>query len=53
MSAVEMQMLRWMCGKTMNDRVRNEDVHLQVRIAPIEDKLRENHLWWFSHIRRR
>ena len=53
MNVAEMQMLRLMCGKTRKDKVRNKDIRCQVRIAPIEDKLRENRLWWFSHIRRR
>ena len=49
MSVAEMRMLRWMCCKTRKDKIRNEDIHLQVEIALIEDKLKENHLWWFSH----
>ena len=42
-----------LCGKTRKDKVRNEDIRRQVGIALIEDKLRENCLWWFCHIRRR
>ena len=53
MSITEMRMLRWMCGKTRKDKVRNEDIRHQVGIVPIEDKLRENRLWWFGHIGRR
>ena len=29
------------------------DIRHQVGIAPIKDKLRENHLRWFGHIRHR
>ena len=43
-------MLRWMCGKTRMDKVRNEDIRSLVGIAPIEDKMRENRLRWFGHI---
>ena len=50
MSVAEIRMLRWMCGKTMKYKVRNEDICRQVGIAPIEDKLRENRLRWFGHI---
>ena len=46
-------MLRWMYSKTRKDKVRNENICRQVGIAPIEDKLRENRLWWFGHIEHR
>ena len=52
-SVTEMRMLRWMCGKTKMDKIRNEDIRSLIGIAPIEDKMRENRLWWFGHIRRR
>ncbi|CAL5326839.1 unnamed protein product [Camellia sinensis] len=53
MSVAEMRMLRWMCGKTRQDRIRNECIWEWVGVAPIEDKLRENRLRWFGHIQRR
>ncbi|CAL5373127.1 unnamed protein product [Camellia sinensis] len=53
MSVAEMRMLRWMCGKTRQDRIRNECIREWVGVAPIEDKLRENRLRWFGHIQRR
>ena len=37
-----MRMLRWMCGKTRKDIIRNANIHDMVGAAPIEDKLREN-----------
>ena len=43
-------MLRQMCGKTMMDKVRNEDIRSLVKVAPIEDKMRENRLRWIDHI---
>ena len=46
-------MLRWMCIKTRMDKVRNEDIRMLIGIAPIENKMRENRLRWFGHIRRR
>ena len=42
-----------MCGKTRKNKVRNKDIHHQVGIAPIEDKLKGNRLRWFGHIGRR
>ncbi|KAI8547997.1 hypothetical protein RHMOL_Rhmol07G0238000 [Rhododendron molle] len=53
MSVAEMRMLRWMCGKTRRDRIRNEMVREMASVAPIEEKLRENRLSWFGHAYRR
>ena len=38
---VEMRMIRWMCGYTKLDRIRNEVIREKVGVAPIEDKMRE------------
>ncbi|PKA51537.1 isoleucyl-tRNA synthetase [Apostasia shenzhenica] len=46
-------MLRWMCGYTRKDRMRNEYIRKKVGVAPIEDKLRESQLKWFGHLNRR
>ena len=43
-------MLRWMCGKTRMDKIRNEDIRSLVGVASIENKMRENRLRWFGHI---
>ena len=48
-----MRMLRWICGKTLKDRIQNEHIREMVGVAPIEDKMRENRLRWFGHIQRR
>ena len=35
----EMRMIRWMCGYTKMDRIRNEVIKDLVKVAPIEDKM--------------
>jgi hypothetical protein len=48
-----MHMLRWICGHTRKDRVRNDDIGDKVGVAPIAEKLVQHHLRWFRHIQRR
>ncbi|RCV21622.1 hypothetical protein SETIT_4G152600v2 [Setaria italica] len=52
-SVVEMRMLRWICGHTRRDRVRNEDIRDRLGVAPIEEKLIQHRLRWFGHFQRR
>jgi len=40
----EMRMVRWMCGFTRMDRVRNCEIRDLARVAPIEGKMRESRL---------
>ncbi|PHT72347.1 hypothetical protein T459_23132 [Capsicum annuum] len=46
-------MLRWMCGLTRSDRVRNETIRTKVGVASTEGKMREVRLRWFGHVMRR
>ena len=39
LGVAEMRMLRWMCGHTRKDRIRNDDIRDKVGVAPIEEKL--------------
>ncbi|KAM2196754.1 hypothetical protein ACFX1Q_000243 [Malus domestica] len=41
---VEMRMLRWMCGHTRKDKIRNEDIRSKVGVTEIEGKRIENRL---------
>ena len=49
----EMRMVRWMCGFTRLDRMRNEVIRGLAEVAPIEEKMRESRLRWFGHVKRR
>jgi hypothetical protein len=53
LSVTEMRVLRWICGHTRSDRVRNEDIRDRVGVAPIEEKLVQHRLRWFGHVQRR
>ncbi|KAF3645787.1 Villin-5 [Capsicum annuum] len=53
LKVAEMRMLRWMCGLTKWDRVRNEIIRDKVGVASVEDKMREERLRWFGHVMRR
>jgi hypothetical protein len=46
-------MLRWICGHTRRDRVRNEDIRDRVGVTPIEEKVAQYWLRWFGHVQRR
>jgi hypothetical protein len=53
LSVAEMRMLRWICGHTRMDRVRNDDIRDRLGVAPIEEKLVQHRLRWFGHVQRR
>ncbi|KAK4364125.1 hypothetical protein RND71_015483 [Anisodus tanguticus] len=53
MKVVEIRMLRWMCGNTRRDMIRNDDIRDGVRMTSVEDKMREARLRWFGHVQKR
>ena len=52
-NAAEMRMLRWMCGVTRMDRIRNEYVRGSLKVARVTEKLRSARLGWYGHVMRR
>ena len=46
-------MLRWMCGHTMMDRIKNREFREKLGVAPIYSNMRENRLRWFGHVKRK
>jgi hypothetical protein len=53
MSVAKMRMLRWICGHTRKDRIRNDDIRDKLGVAHIQEKLVQHRLRWFGHIQRR
>ena len=52
-SIAEIRILRWICGHTRSDRVRNDNICDRLGVAPIEEKLIQHRLRWFGHVQRR
>ena len=49
---VKMRMVRWMCGFTRMDGIRNDVIRSLAEVALIEEKMRESRLRWFGHVKR-
>jgi hypothetical protein len=53
LSVAEMRMLRWICGHTRLDRVRNDDIRGRLVVASIEEKLIQHRLRLFGCVHQR
>ena len=49
----EMRMLRWMCGVTCKDKIRNEHIRGTTRVAQASKKITERRLNWYRNVMRR
>lgn len=48
----KMCMLCWISRLTLKDRIRNDHDEDNLKIAPLDDKLRETRLRWFAQVSR-
>ena len=48
----QMRMLRWVCGVTRRDTIRNEHIRGTTRVVQASKKITEKRLKWYGHVRR-
>ena len=48
----ELRMLRWMCGVTKLDKIRNERIRGTTKVGEITKKVQETTLKWYGHVMR-
>ena len=53
MEVAELKMVRWALGVTRKDNKRNEYVRGTAKIAKLGDKLRNERLRWYGHVKRK
>ena len=47
-----MRMLRWMCGVTKLDKIRNERIGGTTKVGENTKKVKERRLKWYGHVMR-
>jgi len=50
MKSTEMRILRMICGKTVRDKVRNEEIRERTEVESIEEHFRKQRLRWFGYM---
>ncbi|XP_069973578.1 uncharacterized protein [Penaeus vannamei] len=43
-------MLRWMCGVTRKDKIRNDNIRGTVKVAEVSAKMQERRINWYGHV---
>ena len=49
----EMQMVRWMCGAKLRDRMKNDELRKRLGIESIKEVIKRGRLRWRGHVERR
>ena len=49
----ERMMIRWMCGVTLKDRCKSEELRKRLDIEDVADVVRKSRLGWFGHLERK
>ncbi|XP_069988606.1 uncharacterized protein [Penaeus vannamei] len=49
-NAAEMRMLRWMCGVTRKDKVRDDYIRGTVKVTEVCVKIQERRINWYGHV---
>jgi hypothetical protein len=52
LEVAEMRMLRWSCGVTKLDRIRNEVTRTRIKVTKVSRKIHERRLQWYEHVER-
>ena len=52
LNVAEMKILRWLCGVTKLDRIRNEKIRGTAKVMEISKKINERRLRWHGHVMR-
>ena len=53
LEVAEMRMLRWMCGVTKLDKIRNERIRGTTKVGEIAKKVQERRIEWYRNVMRR
>ena len=53
LKGTERMMVRWMCGVSLKDRKRSEDLYSLLGIQSVAKVVRHGRLRWFEHVERK
>ena len=53
LEVAEMRMVRWMCGVTKLDKIRNERIRGTTKVGEITKNVQDRRLKWYEHVLRR